>query len=111
MLIEKKGTYTILTPDENNFNNFYANFQEKVNLLKKEHLIIHFSDDFNISIHEIHLFLELSNEKRESGTSFVVIISGIDIDTIPDEINVVPTLNEAIDILEMDIIERDLLGF
>ena len=35
---------------------------------------------------------------------------GIDIDAISEEINIVPTINEALDILQMDAIERDL-GF
>ena len=55
--------------------------------------------------------MDIANEKRENGTSFVVIVNGIDIDDIQDEINIVPTLTEAIDILEMDIIERDLMDF
>ena len=56
------------------------------------------------------LFLELSSQHRENGTSFVLICKGIDIDEIPEEISVVPTITEAVDILEMDAIERDL-GF
>ena len=56
------------------------------------------------------LFLKLSEGHRQNGTSFVIIFEGIDIDEIPDEINVVPTFTEALDILEMDAIERDL-GF
>ena len=111
MLIEKKDSYNLLTPDENSFENFYKNFQEKINSVMEEHLLIHFSDEFNISIKEILLFLDIANEKRENGTSFVVIINGINIDEIPDELNVVPTLDEAKDVLEMDEIERDLMNF
>ena len=37
-------------------------------------------------------------------------IKGIDIDDIPEELSVVPTFIEALDMLEMDAIERDL-GF
>jgi len=40
----------------------------------------------------------------------VIISKGINIDKIPEELNVVPTFTEATDILEMDAIERDL-GF
>ena len=111
MLIEKKDNYSLLIPDEDNFEKFFQNFQRKFNSLKNEHLLIHFSDKINISIKEIQLFLDIANEKRENGTSFVVIVNGIDIDDIQDEINIVPTLTEAIDILEMDIIERDLMDF
>ena len=42
--------------------------------------------------------------------SFVVIKSGINIDDFPESVNIVPTLQEAEDILEMEAIERDL-GF
>jgi hypothetical protein len=92
MLIEKKDNYSLLIPDEDNFEKFFQNFQRKFNSLKNEHLLIHFSDKINISIKEIQLFLDIANEKRENGTSFVVIVNGIDIDDIPDEINIVQTL-------------------
>ena len=59
----------------------------------------------------ISLFLNIANDKRENGTSFVLIITGINIDDVPDEINVVPTMIEAFDTLEMDAIERDLMDF
>jgi hypothetical protein len=55
--------------------------------------------------------LDTANTYRENGTSFVLIVKGIKIDTIPDEINAVPTLSEAIDVLEMDAIERELMNF
>ena len=111
MLIEKEDTYTLLIADENNFEKFFQNFHNTLNSLKEEHLLIRFFDKINISIKEILLFLDVANDKRESGTSFVVIVKGIDIDDIPDEINVVPTLTEAIDVLEMDVMERDLMDF
>jgi len=69
-----------------------------------------FSEKINTKIEEIILFLKLSTDHREKGKSFVVISNGIDIDEIPDEINIAPTFTEALDILEMDEIERDL-GF
>ena len=47
---------------------------------------------------------------RHATVSFVLVVKGIDADDFPDELNIVPTLIEANDILEMDNIERDL-GF
>ena len=111
MLIEKEDTYTLLSADENNFEKFFQNFHDTLNSIKDEHLLIRFSDKINISIKEILLFLDMANDNRENGTSFVVIVNGIDVDDIPDEINVVPTLAEAIDVLEMDAMERDLMDF
>ena len=57
---------------------------------------------------ELLLFLELNNQHRKNGTSFVLICDVGNIDEIPYEIQVVPTFTEALDILEMDAIEREL---
>ena len=56
------------------------------------------------------LFLNIASTKKENSTSFVIIVRSLDIDALPEEINVVPTLQEAEDILEMENIEREL-GF
>jgi hypothetical protein len=42
--------------------------------------------------------------------SFIILNSNIDIDTISEELRVVPTLQEAEDMIQMEDIERDL-GF
>ena len=111
MDILKKDTYTILSPTENSAEEFYNSFLKEVKNLGKEHLVLDFSETFNTSIQEILLFLNIANDFRENGTSFVIICKGIDIDEIPDEINVVPTMTEATDVLELDAIERDLMNF
>ena len=68
------------------------------------------SENLNTTITNLLLFLKVADEHRNNGMSFVIICNGIDIDEIPDEINVVPTIIEAEDVLEMEAIERDL-GF
>ncbi|MBT8316544.1 MAG: hypothetical protein HKP59_02855 [Lutibacter sp.] len=110
MIISKTKNYTLIKPNQKLFSLFYIEFEKHYSDFKDEHLIIDFSETFNIKIEELILFLKLSEERKNNGTSFVLVSEGIDIDLIPDEINVVPTLTEAIDILEMDAIERDL-GF
>ena len=42
--------------------------------------------------------------------SFVVVGSGFNIDIFPEKLNVVPTIKEAEDVIEMEEIQRDL-GF
>ncbi len=109
MHIDKTAEYTLITPDETSFLSFYDALIK--NSLKGEHLIIDFSEKLNPSLKEILSFLNIANDYRENNTSFIIIASGFNIDDIPDEISIVPTLTEAIDILEMDAIERDLMGF
>ncbi len=110
MHITKSKNYTLLKPSEDSIIAFLNNFENRYSEFKGEHVIIDFSEKFNIKIEELMLFLKVSVQQKVNGTSFVLISEGIDIDTIPDEINIVPTFTEAIDILEMDAIERDL-GF
>ena len=110
MQITKSNNYIVLKPTEGSIIVFFNNFESRYSEFKSEHIIIDFSEIFNTKIKELMLFLNISVKQKENGTSFVLISEGIDIDSIPDEINVVPTFTEAIDILEMDAIERDL-GF
>jgi len=55
-----------------------------------------------------HFFLEAAKIQKINNKSFIVVKNGIDIDKIPELLNITPTLGEAEDILEMEAIERDL---
>lgn len=110
MKLKITDSYTLITPEEKTVAEFIDCFRKKFNTTSKEHILINFSENFNIETNEIKLFLDTANSFRENGMSFVLIVNDIDIDNVPDEINVVPTFEEAIDVLEMDAIERDLLG-
>ncbi len=110
MIISKKKNYTHIKQSQNSVNLFFKEFKNRYSEFQGEHIIIDFSEEFNTKIEELLLFLNISNQHRNDGTSFVMVCNGIDIDNIPDEINIIPTVTEALDILEMDAIERDL-GF
>ena len=110
MIITKTEKYTHIKPTQNSFCDFLNNFKNRYIEFIDQHLIIDFSEKINIKIEELTLFLKLSVQHKQNGTSFVLICSDIDIDDTPDEIAIVPTFTEALDILEMDVIERDL-GF
>ncbi len=110
MIVTKNNTYTLIKPTQISVAQFFEEFSDRYTEFIGEQIIIDFSDKINIEIKEIFLFLKLSVQHRKNGTSFVLICNGISIDDLPDELNVVPTFNEALDILEMDAIERDL-GF
>ncbi len=110
MLITKKDTYTLISSDENSLKEFQNSLDDKVNKLEKEHLILHISEDINVDNKDFLLFLNIAEQKQQNGTSFVVINSSINVDDFPENLNIVPTLQEAEDILEMEAIEREL-GF
>ncbi len=110
MEITQTDNYVLLKLTENTIEEFKVNFDKYYPKIAKEQIIIDFSEKINIEIQELLLFLKVSSKHRTNGMSFVIICTGIEIDEIPDELSVVPTLTEALDILEMDAIERDL-GF
>lgn len=110
MLIEKKENYTLISSDENSLIEFQESISKKRKELEKEHLVLKISDDIEISNSKFLLFLEIAEQKQQNGTSFVVINSTINPDDFPEHLNIVPTLQEAEDILEMEAIEREL-GF
>ncbi|REH52475.1 hypothetical protein C7448_103210 [Tenacibaculum gallaicum] len=110
MNITDKTDYTLITSDEKTFFSFVKNFEnEHVNLIGKN-LIIQISEEFNASNKNILLFLKYAHEHQNNGTSFVVVSKDVIIDDFPETFNIVPTLVEAEDVIEMENIQRDL-GF
>lgn len=106
MKIQKQEKYTLVSIEEDSFMNFRISLHD----FKSNHLLVEVSENLNIDKKKISLFLDISTDFQKNGMSFVVIKSGIDIDDFPENLNIVPTLQEAEDILEMEAIERDL-GF
>lgn len=110
MKISRDKNYVLIVSTETTFDNFIETFNNEKLGEVSDHKIIQLSENLNITVNNLLVFLEITNNHRRSGMSFVIICKGIDIDLIPDEINVVPTITEAEDIIEMEAIERDL-GF
>lgn len=110
MQIEKKETFTLITSDKNSFTEFYNSFLTEEKNLQKENIVVQNSNNINISTKEFLLFLDIAEQKKQNGTSFVIVSSDIDMDDFPENFNIVPTLQEAEDVIEMENIERDL-GF
>jgi hypothetical protein len=110
MQIEKKDTYTLISSDENTFEALQDSLLEKINDFEKTHVILQISEKINVANKDFSLILKLAKNKQEKNTSFVLINAAINLDDLPEHINIVPTLQEAEDILEMEAIEREL-GF
>lgn len=111
MKIDNFENYAVLADDHNDLKGF-ADFLE-FQILKKfggQNVVINLLDYPALNLDELLYFLKTSNIHRSKKNSFVLVTAAIDPDTIPVELNVVPTLQEAGDIIEMEEIERDL-GF
>jgi len=110
MIVEKNEDILLLKCDESTVSDFFIVFNENYSNFEGANVIIDFSDLKGVQTENISLFLEFSEKHRNDGTSFVVVLNGIDLNNFPEEIMIVPTVQEAKDIIEMEKIERDL-GF
>lgn len=108
MIIDKEGNTTIVIQEHTSLATFRANLEEAYPRLKDEHLIISLSALSAFGPQDVRDFLELSNRHRARGKSFVLVSEAIPFDEVPEEMNLVPTLQEARDLIEMEDIERDL---
>ncbi len=111
MKVTTKETYTILEDEHEDVLNF-ASYLERIVPEEYEdlNLIINLLKYKDLTLEQLVSFIKLSNSQREGKRSYVIVNAGVNYDLIPDEMLVVPTLQEAADIIEMEEIERDL-GF
>lgn len=110
MIIDRDGNITIITQEKTSVKTLVNNIEQAYDKYKSYHLIVNLSSIDKIKLEDIIEFLRLSNTHRSDKKSFVVVTENADLDQMPDEIVVVPSIQEAYDIIEMEDIERDL-GF
>ena len=110
MKIKKKVNYTYIKPSLNTMLNFYDLFIKEYKNINNNHIIIDFSEFINIKTDELLLFLNLIKTHKKNKFSFILVCPTAEIDELPYELSVVPTILEAEDLIEIDNIEREL-GF
>lgn len=110
MIFNKEGSTTIITQEKTTIVEFVKRLQDKYESLKNDNIIINLFTLKEISVADINEFLLISNQHKVAGHSFVIVTDKIPYDKISSEIIIVPTLQEAYDLVEMEEIERDL-GF
>ena len=104
MEVLEKNQYTLIKLQESSFDEFEKRFAE----INSNHIIVILSENYTMNKKNISFFLEAAKIQKINNKSFIVVKNGIDIDKIPELLNITPTLGEAEDILEMEAIERDL---
>lgn len=87
---------------------FIRNLSEAYVDIKHDNIIVNLFSFDSLDSNDILEFLQLSNTHRGSKKSFVLVTAKVAYDEVPEEICLVPTLQEAKDLIEMEEIERDL---
>lgn len=108
MVFNSTGNITIISQEDISFVGFIKNLNDAYSKIKNNHIIVNLFSFNEVSASDIMEFLEISNKHRSSNKSFVLVTDKVTYDDAPEEICVVPTIQEAKDIIEMEDIERDL---
>ena len=108
MIFDKDGTTTIVFQENISLEVFIKNLESAYDAIKADNLIINLFSFKTLTAGDILEFLQLSNQHRHINKSFVLVSEKVSYDEVPEEICLVPTLQEAKDIIEMEEIERDL---
>ncbi len=108
MIFEKIGTTTVVSQENTQLTTFIGNLAKAYPKIKRDNIIADLFSFSRLTASDILEFLEISNTHRAKKKSFVLVTNTIAYDEVPDEICVVPTIQEARDIIEMEEIERDL---
>jgi hypothetical protein len=110
MKVEQKGHTTVLKDTKGESAAFLGVVTAEYTTYKDKNLVLDLSKEEGVSLNQLLAYLPLSNKHRKAKKSFVLVVPGFDYDEAPDEMIIVPTLQEAHDLIEMEEIERDL-GF
>ncbi|MUP45488.1 ribonuclease Z [Gramella sp. BOM4] len=110
MKTTQKENYLLIENEAESLTDFTSEITRNEELFKDKNVVVDLRKHQGIQREHFLGFLEISNFHRNSNNSFVIISDAISIDELPDELIVVPTLQEAEDMIQMDEIQRDL-GF
>jgi hypothetical protein len=110
MKVEQKGHTTTIKDTQGNIQSFLEKVTQEYHTFQSQNIIIDLTHNNEVSLADIKSFSELSKTHLKAKKSFVIVAKNIDFNAIPAKLNVVPSVLEAHDIIEMEEIERDL-GF
>ncbi len=110
MIFNKEGSTTIITQEKTTIVQFVEKLEEKYDSLKNDNIIINLFSLQQTSVNDVNEFLRISNTHKSQNHSFVIVTNKVSYEEVSDTISLVPTLQEAYDLVEMEEIERDL-GF
>jgi len=99
----------ILSPSTNNIQNFIHTLESDYSDYLSKNIIVDFSL-FTPTVQEVESLQNLHDQHIANQKSFVIVVQDFDFNDATEGLNIVPTLQEAYDVIEIDDIQRDL-GF
>jgi hypothetical protein len=110
MKVDKKGHTTCIKDTQGDLIAFLEKVTQEYKTFEKQNIIIDLQAYDFLLVKDISSFLPLSKAHKKGKKSFIILTQEMDFNAISDKLDVVRSLQEAHDMIEMDEIERDL-GF
>jgi hypothetical protein len=110
MISKEQENYVILEDEHDDIQGFAGFLQSIFDQFSEKNVVIDLSKYNDATLPDLLSYLKLSNDHRATKQSFVIVNKSLSSDEIPPELLVVPTVQEAEDVIQMEEIERDL-GF
>jgi hypothetical protein len=110
MKVGQKGKTIIIQYQSDTVEAFIDKINNAYDQFVNHHLILDLSTKSDFINKNLKLFETLVKKHSKAKKSLIIVAPNIDFNKVSSKINVVPTLQEANDIIEMEEIERDL-GF
>jgi len=110
MIVEHLKSTTVITQEKKTVSELVAGIDNIYESIESNNIIVNLFSLSTIKAADLKEFSLLSEKHRTAKHSFVIVNKAVNIDDVSEELEVVPTLVEAHDLIEMEEIERDL-GF
>ena len=107
---DQHNNYILLTPVATDIIEVNKLLLREMMEWQEDNVILNLLAFKNLTVEEVSILIPVSSKHRDLSKSFVIVNEAITYDKAPEELEIVPTLGEAIDTIEMDEITRDL-GF
>lgn len=108
MKTTRKEKYVILEDEKQDLSGFANYLTRSHESFKGENVVVDISEHKGLDLKDLLMFLEVSNLHRAQKHSFVIVNEALEVEKVPEEIIVVPTMREAEDIINMEDLEREL---
>ena len=108
MIISQNGNISIITQEKATLIELVKKIQVLYPKFKNNNIIVNLTSLGPIDKNQVIEFLQLSNNHRQEQHSFVIVSNKIQLEDSLDNLIIVPTLQEAYDMIEMEDMERDL---
>ena len=110
MKVDQKGHTVTIKDTQGDLVSFLMKVTHEYKTFEKYNIIIDVSLHKDLTLKGINSFLKLSKIHKKTKKSFVIVASAVDFNAVSDKLTLVPSIQEAHDIIDMEEIERDL-GF